>query len=463
MSAIPVIAVFDIGKTNKKLFLFNENYEIVFERSARFDEIVDEDGFSCENLESLNSFVFNSIQEVLQTKDFDVKAISFSAYGASFVPVDKSGKAVAPLYNYLKPYPEELQRNFYETYGGQEAFSHITASPVLGHLNSGMQLYWLKYERPEIFKNIKFSLHLPQYISSLVTKDFYSDITSIGCHTNLWDFQKNDYHEWVYKEGIMEKLAPIAPSDKVLPVTFDEKTIYSGFGLHDSSAALIPYLVNFHEPFILISTGTWCISLNPFNEQPLTTEELECDCLSYLTYQGKTVKASRLFAGNEHELQVKRIASFFNVNSSFYKSIPYDPKIAVTLKAKNKEDFRNKATKDLLKDSLFQQRDLSSFSSVEEAYHQLMADIVDQQFASTQLVLKGTECKRIFVDGGFGKNPLYMNMLASIFPNLEVYAASIAQATATGAALAIHYCWNKKPFPNDIIELKYFSAIPSVI
>ena len=54
-------------------------------------------------------------------------------------------------------------------------------------------------------------------------------------------------------------------------------------------------------------------------------------------------------------------------------------------------------------------------------------------------------------------------MLLPTMTDLEVYAASIAQATATGAALAIHYCWNKKPFPNDIIELKFFSAVPSVI
>jgi len=27
-----VIAIFDIGKTNKKIFLWNEDYQIVFER-----------------------------------------------------------------------------------------------------------------------------------------------------------------------------------------------------------------------------------------------------------------------------------------------------------------------------------------------------------------------------------------------------------------------------------------------
>lgn len=463
MSAIPVIAIFDVGKTNKKLFLFDESYKIVFERSARFNEITDEDGFPCENLESLRQSIFDSLQEVFRDKTFEIKAINFSGYGASFVHVDENGEPVASLYNYLKPYPEDLKKQFYSTYGGEEAFSHLTASPVLGHLNSGMQLYWLKYKKPEVFRKIKYSLHLPQYLSYLITKDFYSDITSIGCHTNLWDFQKNDYHEWVYKEGIIHKLAPIAPSDKVVAVTLDGAGCYAGIGLHDSSAALIPYLVNFHEPFILISTGTWSISLNPFNNQPLTTEELGCDCLSYMTFQCKAVKASRLFAGNEHEQQVKRIAQFFNINHAFYKTIEYNAEIITALQAKDKFDFlKNKSSKSILQESLFQHRDLSSFSSAQEAYHQLMLDIVVQQFASTQLVLKETACKRIFVDGGFSKNFVYMNLLASFFPELEVYAASMAQATATGTALSIHNNWNKKALPNDLIELKYFSATQQV-
>ena len=31
-----VMAVFDIGKTNKKVFLWNESYQIVFERQQNF-------------------------------------------------------------------------------------------------------------------------------------------------------------------------------------------------------------------------------------------------------------------------------------------------------------------------------------------------------------------------------------------------------------------------------------------
>ncbi|MNY69878.1 hypothetical protein D3C86_2078860 [compost metagenome] len=51
-----------------------------------------------------------------------------------------------------------------------------------------------------------------------------------------------------------------------------------------------------------------------------------------------------------------------------------------------------------------------------------------------------------------------MNLLAAAFPDLEVFAAYMAQATAVGAALAIHKSWNTKPHPNDIIELKYYAA-----
>jgi hypothetical protein len=39
-----------------------------------------------------------------------------------------------------------------------------------------------------------------------------------------------------------------------------------------------------------------------------------------------------------------------------------------------------------------------------------------------------------------------------------VYAATVAQASATGAALAIHNYWNKLPKPVDLIELKFYST-----
>ncbi|WP_084239703.1 FGGY-family carbohydrate kinase [Pedobacter africanus] len=458
MKAVPVVAVFDVGKTNKKLFLFDEQYKIVFERSARFTETVDEDGDPCENLESLRLSVFDSLREVFRNPAFEVRAINFATYGASFVYVDEDGKTLAPLYNYLKEYPPALKDQFYAAYGGETEFSNRTASPVLGSLNSGMQLYRIKYEKPELFKQIRYALHLPQYLSYLISGEAYSDLTSIGCHTNLWDFTRNDYHEWVRKEGIIDKLAPIVPSDSVIPAAFPGNNYAVGAGFHDSSAALVPYLVNFHEPFVLLSTGTWCISLNPFNSNPLTADELENDCLCYLQYEGKPVKASRLFAGYEHEQQVKRIAAHFGTDVIAYRSVSYEPQLIVALQEANKPDGSGDRQGGGLKESPFAKRDLNQFSSDIAAYHQLMLDLVGQQYISTNRVLAGTAVKRIFVDGGFSKNVIFMNLLAAAFPQLEVFAAHMAQATAVGAALAIHKSWNTKPLPNDIVELKYYAA-----
>ncbi|MDO3640858.1 FGGY-family carbohydrate kinase [Mucilaginibacter sp. L3T2-6] len=455
MSARPVIVVFDVGKTNKKLFLFDENYQIVFEKSARFIETVDEDGFPCENLESLRLSVFDSLSEVFRLKEFNIKAVNFSSYGASFVYAGEDGKPAAPLYNYLKPYPVELSEKFYNKYGGEESFSLQTASPVLGSLNSGLQLYRLKIEQPEIFSRVKYALHLPQYLSFLLTGVYYSDLTSIGCHTAMWDFEHNRYHEWIQREGVALKLPPIVPANKVSPPLFPGTSYKIGCGLHDSSAALIPYLVNFNEPFVLISTGTWCISLNPFNHHSLTLDELKKDCLSFLQYKGQPVKASRLFSGNEYEQQVKRIAEHFDVDAIRFRNINYNPDVVKKIK---KSQTQARYEDNFQKESVFATRDLAGFKNDTEAYHQLVLDLVNLQAASTQLVLKNTPVKRIFVDGGFSKNNVFMNLLAAEFSDLEVFAASMAQASAVGAALTIHSAWNSKQVPNDIIQLKYFSA-----
>ena len=331
MNKIPAIAIFDIGKTNKKFFLFDENYKLRFETSVRLAETVDDDGYPCESVQALSEFIISSLNEIFALHNFEIKAVNFSAYGASLVYLDENGKVCAPLYNYLKPYPETLQRKFYQEYGGEEKFSLETASPVLGNLNSGMQLYHLKYEKPAIFEKIKYALHLPQYLNFLISHKVCSDITSIGCHTNLWNFQQNDYHFWVRKEKIIEKLALLLPSGHVNSIHFKNHGISVGIGLHDSSSALIPYLVNFSEPFVLISTGTWCISLNPFNSFPLTADELKNDCLCYLTYKGKPVKASRLFAGYEHDEELKRICEHFHQTESRYTLMQFDPEIIAEL------------------------------------------------------------------------------------------------------------------------------------
>ena len=50
MKKIKVTAVFDIGKTNKKFFLFDKNFQKVYKEITRFEEVVDEGGHPTENL-----------------------------------------------------------------------------------------------------------------------------------------------------------------------------------------------------------------------------------------------------------------------------------------------------------------------------------------------------------------------------------------------------------------------------
>lgn len=401
--------VLDIGKTNKKAFVFDEAYQLVYETSARFPETTDEDGFPCEDIVLLRHWIQNTAEGMRKDPRFRLQAVNCTAYGASFVHLDAHFQALTPLYNYLKPFPEDLKQSFLETYGAAEKLTLETASPFLGHLNSGLQLLRLKHQQPALFQQIKYSLHLPQWAAWLLGGPCCSEITSLGCHTMLWDFGNNDYHPWVKAEGLLEKFAPMAPAD-ALPVT----------GLHDSSSALIPYLASFKEPFLLISTGTWCISLNPFNQEPLTAYELKQDCLCYMSFTGNPVKAARYFGGNEHENFVRSLAAEYGLPEDFY------------------------------------QNESLHHTAASERYAIFMDELVRKQVASTRLALGTTPVRRIYVDGGFSKNESYMLRLAAHFPEMEVFAAELAQGTALGAAMVIHDHWNMHPFPEHLITLKKY-------
>ena len=177
------------------------------------------------------------------------------------------------------------------------------------------------------------------------------------------------------------------------------------------------------------------------------------DCLCYLQYTGKPVKASRLFSGYEHEEQVKRIAAHFSLQVDELSRIKFDAELNEWLKKNFSQDV---APDDLTKGSGFEKRSLIEFTDPKSAYHQLIIDLVHQQYRSTQLVLKEKLLKKLYVDGGFSNNDIYMHLLAEKFPEVEVFAASVAQASAIGAAMVIADSWNSKPASPALISLKRY-------
>lgn len=445
MEKLEVIGVIDVGKTNKKLLLFNRRYEVVFEWTEKMPETVDEDGFACEDVSRLGSSILNLIDKAVSDDRFVISALHFATYGASFVYIDALGHPLTPLYNYLKPYPETLQKWFYNTYGNEAEMARITASPVLGSLNSGLQVLRLKHERPDVWDNVKYALHLPQYIGYLLHRKGFTDITSIGCHTQLWNFDEKCYHEWVVSEGVVEKFGPLTSCKHVERVELGGRLIPVGIGLHDSSAALIPYLRSFNDPFILISTGTWSISMNPFNHEPLTASELEADCLCYLQFNGQPVKASRLFMGRIHDESVAKLASHFGLFTHALATMPLDERYV------QEANTYLETNLEVTIESL----DYTTFSSAALAYHVLMILLVKEQIHQLNFVLNDAVVN-IYVDGGFGKNPIFMYLLASALPTKKVYASEVAQATALGAALAIHDAWNSESTIEGLIHLVPF-------
>ncbi len=456
MNPEPVIAIFDIGKTNKKLRLFDREYRLREGYQFTLPETLDADGENCEDIGALSKWILENFREICCKKEYLVCAVNIAAYGATLVYLDEAGNVLAPVTSYFKKYPASLQEEVYSRYGGADRVALETASPVLGSLNAGMQLYRTKRENPLLYGKIKYALHLPQYLSFLLSGNSISEITSIGCHTQLWDFRKERYHKWVTGEGLDKKLAPLRSATQSSRILHRGMPLETGTGLHDSSAALIPYQTCWSDPFILISTGTWCISLNPFSRAPLTNSELQRDCLCYLNYMGNPVKASRLFAGGEHLLQTNRIATHFLCDADFYNEVRFNPEL---FPAPGQPPPSRSAIPDI---SVFGKRSLSNFRSAGEAYHFLLWDLIQQQEIATRLIMEDSRQPRIYVDGGFSTNQVFMQLLANCFPECRVYAASLPNATALGAALVLHGAWNPLPIgtPVDGFRLYQPGNIP---
>lgn len=436
-----VTAVFDIGKTNKKFFLFDKELREVKQEYTKIPLIKDDDGYPCEDLDQLTRWIRQKIDEICGSADYQLEGLNFSTYGASLVHLDAQGNPITPLYNYLKDFPEGLLQEFFEAYP-EEANNLETASPTLGMLNSGLQLYWLKKTKPEKFKQIRYSLHLPQYVSYLFTGEYLSEPTSIGCHTRLWDYEKNDYHDWVKKEELHNLFPKIVPTTHVAKKNICGNEVRVGVGIHDSSSALASYLVRAKEPFLLVSTGTWSITLNPFTEEALTFGDLQNDCLNYLTIHGKPVKASRFFIGNELDHQLAQLNKLFGKSPAYYKSVEPDEEIIHQIVEGKISNIFYPATiqRTPLIASLFKedQWEPETHGSFEEAYHQLIWGLVRIQVASLLLAKGNSPITKVFVDGGFVHNKVFIRMLNHFLEGYSLEFSDFPLGSAYGAALMIN-------------------------
>lgn len=436
----PAIAVFDIGKTNRKVAVFDEGYRMLDIRFLPSEATLDDEGHPTLHIDSLRGQLLSTVDALLSDPRWQLKAVNFTTYGATMVWLDEDGLPTHPVVDYLNPFPEEYRLSFEEEHGPIATLCMRTASPFLGNLNAGLQLYALKKRDPNRFRDIRHAVYLPQFLSSLLTGRLFTEATGIGCHTLTWDFGRSDYADWVRKEGIDILFPEMRRADDAVLTEINGTKLFVGIGLHDSSSALIPYLKSVSEPFLLLSTGTWSICLNPFDGGVLKQEELEADCLNYLRYDGGVVKASRMPLGLVHDAMVESLCRLYEVSPDCFHDMPWNEDVC-----SDAEDRRQGATND---DGGY---DPSLWNGPVEAYHALLHHLMMLQKDRVRRVFS-RDIGSMYVDGGFSRNRIFQRMLAKALPELRVFASDVGQSTALGAAIVLHRHWNPSVIPDGLIR-----------
>lgn len=427
-----VIAVFDIGKTNKKIFLFDEKFKVVFEDSIRFKEILDDDGDPCDDIEAIENWIKTEISTIQKLGNHTIKAINFTTHGATLVYLDKEGKRITPLYNYLKPLNDIDFNALYDKNGGVTAFSRKTASPAYGMLNSGLQMYWLKQQKPHFWAQVESILHYPQYLSYLFTNKVRADFTSIGAHTATWDFDTMNYHSWLADENI--SLPEPSDGKEAIVAGVNGEDMAIGVGLHDSSASIIPLLQkDTAQEFILLSTGTWIIAMNPFSKEILTEHQLTNNCLCFMTPEKQQGKSSMQFLGRIHEVYLEAFSAYFKVDIDTHLDLKLDKNLCSEIVSNPSRVYLTEGI-----DTEFEAKEdlVQKFDNYELAYYQLIFEISKKVVDAINLILdKNNLLKDIYISGGFNKNEIFIEFLSLLKPDVSIKIPKVKNESALGAAL----------------------------
>ena len=77
------------------------------------------------------------------------------------------------------------------------------------------------------------------------------------------------------------------------------------------------------------------------------------------------------------------------------------------------------------------------YDNFEDAYHQLMTELVLLQIKSIKNVVGNDNIKQLYVDGGFSDNDLYIKLLSHYFRDKKLRTTDSSLGSALGAAICI--------------------------
>ena len=447
------IAVFDVGKTNKKLIVFNGRLEQVDSAYHTFEEY-QEDGVYIEAVQEAVEWLRVSLREMASRHD--IGAISISTHGAAFACVDAAGRLALPVLSYTTDPGQEFRERFSAEFGDPITLQRETKTPDmvgLGCMAKGIRFVQERW--PEAFKKTTTILALPQYYGFVLTGKKAIEPTSIGCHTAFWDFEKSDWSPVINRLGVRALLPESIsrPWDILGTITPDvarwtglsKETIVT-VGIHDSNAALLPYLIKMTGRFVVNSTGTVSVFMSPTQDTTLTDEELGKIVYYKLSAFSSPVKTAIFLGGMEFDTYLGLLTAVHGarphpaLDTDLVEEILTRRRCFILPSFIPFGMFPNSPARIVEGDTVIPLGDLFGgkhpdfFKDYKKAYTILVLSVALQ--AEVALRAVGLEDGiRLYIEGGFAKNEIYKNLVASLFPGSETATTSLSEATAFGAAL----------------------------
>ncbi len=297
------VAVIDIGKTNAKLAMVDMEALAEIDVRTTPNTVLDTAPYPHFDTDRLWAFILEGLA-AFQAKH-GIDAISVTTHGASIVLLDSYGGLATPVLDYEHPGPDTLAAEYDAIRPG---FAETGAPRLPMGLNVGAQLHWLLETQPGLRRRVEKVITYPQFWVARLTGVACTEVTSLGCHTDLWEPETGRFSPLAKQLGLADKLAPAyLATDKVgtlLPMLaratgLSVKTpVFCG--IHDSNASLYPHLLALPSPFTVLSTGTWVIAMAiGAAKRPLDPDR---DTLINVNALGQPVPSARFMGGREYAL-----------------------------------------------------------------------------------------------------------------------------------------------------------------
>jgi sugar (pentulose or hexulose) kinase len=421
------IAILDVGKTNVKVTLVAGG-QVIEQRRLHNEAHAAPPYLHLANDRIWDWALAQLTDLARQANITDVVPV---AHGASVAIIDESG-LVLPMLDY-----EQEISDFDEEYEKLARDFVATASPRLpcGH-NTGRQLFWLQRKFPEEFACTKAIVGYAQYWAFLLSGVAASEMTALGCHTDLWQPRAGDFSALVDKAGWRALMPPLCKASDVLGPIRPEIAARTGLsphcrmrcGIHDSNATFLRWRSSLQEPFTVASTGTWIILLVAGGTLPAAGEHL--DCLGNVDALGNLVASGRFMGGRELERIISDHRAADGPAEEKLARLLAAPRYALPAFSDQGGPFAGR--KGRIVDEHGSDAVAADPATLGALYCALLTDLM--------LDVLGARGP-IILDGPFATNDVYIAALAALRPASPVLPSAETQGTSLGAALLADPSW----------------------